>query len=92
MLFGFLPDRSERLSGGQNVLGHLLAWFTTARTEEQAGVKVTATKSARPGMEMGQWVMDPSRWHNCAVACNFLFLADIKKLLTHSISLIKLLS
>jgi len=41
-------------------------------------------------MEMGQWGMghcqwpiDPWWWNKCAAACNFLFLVDIKKLLTH---------
>jgi len=33
-----------------------------------------------------QWPIDPWWWNNCAVACNFLFLVDINKLLTHSIS------
>jgi len=45
-----------------------------------------------PKIEMGQWVMghcqrpiDPWWWNNCAVVCNFLFLLDIKKPITHSI-------
>jgi len=44
-------------------------------------------------MEMGQWVMgqcqwpiDPWSWNNCKIICNFLFLVDINKLLTHPIS------
>jgi len=49
-------------------------------------------------MGHSQWPIDPRwKWNNCAVACNFkyntysntlqrtLFLADIKKLITHSI-------
>jgi len=33
-----------------------------------------------------QWPIDPWWWNNCTVACAFLFLVDIKKLFTHSIS------
>jgi len=32
------------------------------------------------------WPIDRWWWNNCAVACKFLFLVDIKKLLIHSIS------
>jgi len=32
------------------------------------------------------WPIDPLWRNNCAIACNFLFWVDIKKLLTHSIS------
>jgi len=49
--------------------------------------------AAEPEMEMGQrvmgqcqWPIDPWSRNNCKTVCIFLFLVDIEKLLTHSIS------
>jgi len=33
-----------------------------------------------------QWPIDPWWWNNCVVSCNFLFLVDIKKMPTYSVS------